>query len=112
MDPVTPKPPPGELDAVDLVLAVAAAETPDELAAARLAAIRSRHLRDDVPATPGPYDRPAGVYLLGGLVHDPDAAQSLTARIGRITRRVHGHQPADDPADQDGDDDVVTDPGP
>jgi hypothetical protein len=92
-----------QLDAVELILAAAAAETPDELAAARMAAIRSGRLREQTPATPGRYDRPAGVWLLGGLVHDRDAAQTVAARIGRISRRAHGVAAVDEDLDDDPD---------
>jgi hypothetical protein len=78
----------GELGPVELVLAAAAAVTPDELAVARMAAIRSRRLRSLVEASPSPYERPAGVTLLGGLSFTPSSPHTVSARVGRISRRT------------------------
>jgi len=76
-----------DLDAVELMLAAAAASTPDELALVRMAVLRSRHLLTPVSGRPSPDEPAAGVVLLGGLLHAGDATQPLAARIGRISRR-------------------------
>jgi hypothetical protein len=90
-------PVPGPLDAIELVLAAAAATSPDELATARLAALRSHRLIEPVPGAPDPDDpHPAGVHLLGGLAHQPGIPLTVSARIGRITRHHGRHAQLDD----------------
>ena len=91
---------PDRLEPIDLVLAAAAAQTLDELATVRLAAIRSGHLLTRVSARPSSTDTEAGVTMLGGIAHHPHAELTLSARIGLIARR-HGTNLG--PGEDDGD---------
>jgi hypothetical protein len=75
------------LDPVELMLAAAAAADAEELAAVRIAAIRSGLLGEIVPGSPDPDVSPAGVVLLGGLMHGPTLPLSLGTRLDSIKRR-------------------------
>lgn len=72
---------------VDAILALAAATTPAEVHAARLAAFRTRcGLTGDLPMGT------AGNTLLGGHPAHPGRPEPATRRIARLTRTAGGRR--------------------